>query len=136
MSNQSIVVNPDVLRDFSVKYYQSADAWINVANQLQLILDQFDEEASRYTETGKPMPVTADTRNILYQHFINVVKACQAYSETIKEDAEGIAYLADAFEENEEVAIAALNSDHPQMRGGVSSLQGILSDFQIPDTKA
>lgn len=136
MSNQSIVVNPDVLRDFSVKYYQSADAWINVANQLQLILDQFDEEASRYTETGKPMPVTADTRNILYQHFINVVKACQAYSETIKEDAEGIAYLADAFEENEEVAIAVLNSDRPQMRGGASSLQRILSDFQIPDTKA
>lgn len=123
MANESIVVNPEILRDFSAKYYSSADAWLNVANQLQLILDQFDEEASLQTETGKPMPVTLDTREILYKHLSNVAKACQAYSETIKEDAQGINYIAVAFEENEEAAIAALNG------GGSSNLSEMFSSM-------
>ena len=71
-----LVINTTALREFSGKYSQSAEAWLNVANQLQLILDQFDAEASSKTENKKPMPVTQDTRRILYNHLSGVAQAC------------------------------------------------------------
>ena len=108
--SQSIVLNSTALREFSGKYSQAADAWVNVANQLQLILDQFDAEASSQTVNKKPMPVTNDTRQILFNHLAGVAQACRDYAETIVEDSQGIAYLADAFDENEGITIAALEA--------------------------
>lgn len=108
--SQPIVLNTAALREFSGKYSQAADAWINVANQLQLILDQFDAEASNKTVNKKPMPVTGDTRQILYSHLAGVAQACKDYADTIVEDSKGIAYLADAFDENEGMTLAALEA--------------------------
>lgn len=122
--SQPLVINTSALREFSGKYSQSAEAWLNVANQLQLILDQFDAEASSKTENKKPMPVTQDTRQILYNHLSGVAQACQDYANTIVEDSQGILYLADAFDANEEVASAALEATSSPANSMTNPLTG------------
>lgn len=110
MAQEDIILNPDTLKTFARDYIQTAEAWKEASQKLNLILEQFDAEASKHTRTGNPMPVTKTTRDILYAHLSGVIKAMAEFSATIEADARGVGYLAHAFEENEEAVQKAINS--------------------------
>lgn len=101
---EAIVASPQALREFVQAYAPSADKWQHVATQIEKIVQNFEQEAALHTRTGDPMPVSHDTIAILRNLLSESEQACRAYAACVTEDCNGLRMLADAFEQNEEMA--------------------------------
>lgn len=99
-SRETVIVNTDNIRDFTSQYKKAAELWENVAQSVQGILDAYDEDAKTYTVTGGAMPITNETRDILYEKLEKVVKSCHEFGVSVEQDCAGLEMLAQAHDEN------------------------------------
>ena len=99
-SRETVIVNTDNIRDFISQYKKAAERWENVAQSVQGILDAYDEDAQTYTATGGAMPITDETRKILYEKLEKVVKSCHEFGVSVEQDCAGLEMLAQAHDEN------------------------------------
>ena len=89
-SRETIIVNTDNIREFISQYKKAAERWENVAQSVQAILDAYDEDAKTYTATGGAMPITDETRKILYEKLEKVVKSCHEFGVSVEQDCAGL----------------------------------------------
>lgn len=99
-SRETVIVNTDNIREFISQYKKAAGQWENVAQSVQAILDAYDEDAKTYTATGGAMPITDETRKILYEKLEKVVKSCHEFGVSVEQDCAGLEMLAQAHDEN------------------------------------
>lgn len=99
-SRETVIVNTDNIREFISQYKKAAEQWENVAQSVQAILDAYDEDAKTYTATGGAMPITDETRKILYEKLEKVVKSCHEFGVSVEQDCAGLEMLAQAHDEN------------------------------------